>query len=71
MTTGQSAPRTAHDPTARNTAFEMTNELTQKLKSLRALLRSLESALIAFSGGVDSTFLAKVALESRHQVVHH
>ena len=34
-----------------------------KLKSLRELLGRYKSAVIAFSGGVDSTFLAKVAGE--------
>jgi uncharacterized protein len=33
----------------------------QKLEQLRALLRSYESCLVAYSGGVDSVFLAKVA----------
>ena len=51
----------AEDESARTAARGMNDELAKKLKSLRALLRSLESALIAFSGGVDSTFLAKVA----------
>src|SRR5688572_1903065 len=32
-----------------------------KLDRLRAILREMESALIAYSGGVDSTFLLKVA----------
>lgn len=32
-----------------------------KLERLRALLKEMESALIAYSGGVDSTFLLKVA----------
>jgi uncharacterized protein len=35
--------------------------LEQKLESLKKILRSLDSVLIAYSGGVDSTFLAKVA----------
>ncbi len=34
-----------------------------KLKSLKELLGRYKSAVIAFSGGVDSTFLAKVASE--------
>ena len=32
-----------------------------KLEQLRALLRSFESCLVAYSGGVDSVFLARVA----------
>lgn len=32
-----------------------------KLEELQNIIRSYDSALIAFSGGVDSTFLAKVA----------
>jgi uncharacterized protein len=34
-----------------------------KLERLRDLLRGLEKALVAFSGGVDSTFLLKVAVD--------
>jgi uncharacterized protein len=34
-----------------------------KLEQLRALLRSYESCLVAYSGGVDSVFLAYVAAE--------
>lgn len=32
-----------------------------KLKKLKALLKSMRSVLVAYSGGVDSTFLLKVA----------
>lgn len=35
--------------------------MSKKLKILKENLKSLESVLIAFSGGVDSTFLLKVA----------
>jgi len=35
--------------------------LYKKLDELKSYLRSLESAAIAFSGGVDSTFLLKIA----------
>jgi len=35
--------------------------ITEKLEHLRALLRSYDSCLVAYSGGVDSAFLAWVA----------
>jgi len=39
------------------------NEANNKLKKLRALLKSYGSCLVAYSGGVDSVFLARVAHE--------
>jgi uncharacterized protein len=39
----------------------MMNEANQKLEKLRALLKSYGSCLVAYSGGVDSVFLARVA----------
>src|SRR5437867_2287610 len=35
--------------------------LHRKLESLRQQIRALESAVVAFSGGVDSTFVLRVA----------
>lgn len=39
------------------------SEAHTKLEALKNLLKSMESVVIAFSGGVDSSFLAKVAHE--------
>ena len=41
----------------------MSNTLIKKLESLKNILKSLESVIIAYSGGVDSTFLSKVAFD--------
>ena len=37
--------------------------LEEKLDSLRKTLKSLESVVVAYSGGVDSTFLSKIAFD--------
>ncbi len=39
------------------------NEASQKLSALQEYLKNLGTLVIAFSGGVDSTFLAKVAYD--------
>lgn len=40
---------------------ELTQETAWKYDRLKAMLRTMKSALVAFSGGVDSTFLLKVS----------
>ncbi|MEH1917009.1 ATP-dependent sacrificial sulfur transferase LarE [Nostoc sp.] len=37
--------------------------LTEKFEQLRALFKEMEQALIAYSGGVDSTLVAKIAYD--------
>ena len=38
--------------------------LEKKYNQLQKMVREMESALVAFSGGVDSTFLLKVAFDT-------
>ena len=40
---------------------QITREQMEKLEDLRSYLKDLHSVAVAFSSGVDSTFLLKVA----------
>ena len=37
--------------------------ITEKLQQLQALFQEMERALIAYSGGIDSTLVAKIAYD--------
>ena len=42
----------------------MTNQLNHKVDVLRETLRDLERVVVAFSGGLDSTYLLKAAVDT-------
>ncbi len=41
----------------------MNNELKQKYEQLKKIIKKLDSTIVAFSGGIDSTLLLKVAYD--------
>jgi uncharacterized protein len=59
-------PKDLHTPTIRDTADTgaLDEALAAKYARLQAILREMESALVAYSGGVDSALLLKVAVET-------
>ena len=42
--------------------------LQQKLDQLRTLLTEMGSVVVAYSGGIDSTFVLKVAHDQLHEI---
>ena len=47
--------------TKKNRKNDIPEDILRKYDDLKILLKKIGSALVAFSGGVDSTFLVKVA----------
>ena len=48
-------------------AIDNSSRAQERFAQLQGIVRSLGSVLVAFSGGVDSTFLLKVAVDTLHE----
>lgn len=57
-------------PESNHFIAEPTKEQSEKYYELKKYLKSLGSVAVAFSGGVDSTFLLKAAKEALGETVY-